>query len=552
MDPLLTIETTAAFGGGGGVRLLFINGEEQKELQVGPHGFSIGRKSGKDLLIVDPRISRDHADIRSGDHGYELLDHDSRHGTWVNGVRMTGKIALKAGDEIALGAADGPRLVFAPVAGMAQNFLREMSAIEKHGGASDLEKLRVFLELARKLDAPGVLEDVLISLIEATLKLTGAERGYVFLRDDGQLRLAAARNAAGEPLSDDATISHSVIHDALAAATDFFFTDASAQSSAWSRQSIVDQNLRLVLCIPLRERRVREETLQSLVGRPEAAMGVLYLDGHAAARDFSQLNHELLRAIATEAASLVEHARLARTEHETRRWQQELAIAAAIQQRLMPAELPTLGHAEVEASSVACQQVGGDFYDVLSTPAGAYAVLVDVAGKGIAAAILASTLQGMIYSQLLIDTPLAAIAESANQFLCQRVGGEKYATGVLVCLRPDGRLEYVNCGHVPPLIARQGRIERLGEGGFPIGLIPHAQYQTGTLRLEPGDRRVLVTDGVTEVENPEREFYGEERLEQAVAAGASLRDLRLAVDQFRGPAPMGDDCTLLELRCRSL
>ncbi len=527
-------------------RLFYHQGEERREFLLPPGGFSIGRRGGKDLVILDQRISRDHAEIRPRGEGYELCDLNSRHGTWVNSVRIH-SVLLKPGDEIALGAPDGPRLVFSPLAGVARDFLQQLSVVDPVTSTADLEKLSLFLELSRKLDSPGALEDVLVSLIETTLRLTGAERGYVFLQHAGELRLAAARNQAGEPLPDDASISRSTIHDALASATEFVFSDTRVVASARLRQSILDQHLRMVLCFPLRPRQVREEVLQSQIVRPESALGVLYLDSHAAARDLSALNSDLLHAIAGEAANLVENARLARAEREARRLQQELAIAAEIQSRLLPLDLPSLPGIQLCGTSQACQQVGGDFFDCLARGSQIFLTLIDVAGKGISAAILAASLQGLLYAQILSGASLPAVAATANQYLCQRTSGEKYATGILASLSTEGLLEIVNCGHVPPLLARaSGQIERCREGGLPLGLFAETQYQAHSRQLAPGDRLLLVSDGVTEMENADAEFFGEERLEQALAACRSLEELLARVHAFRGSTPMRDDCTLLE------
>jgi len=528
-------------------RLAYAEGAERREFPLPAAGLAIGRRPGKDLVPLDPRVSRDHAEILAEGDDYVLRDLHSRHGTWVNGARVE-TARLKPGDEIALGAPAGPRLIFSPLAGAARDFLRQLSAVDSSGGAADLEKLGLFLELARKLDAPGALEDMLVSLLETTLRLTGAERGYVFLREGEDLRLAAARNQKGEPLADDSSVSRSTIQDALASIQDFMFDDASALSAAQARQSIVDQNLRMVLCIPLRPRQVREAMMQSLVAAPEAALGVLYLDSRGAAGDFSALGAGMLRAIAGHAANLVENARLAAAERESRRMRQEMSIAAEIQRRLLPAVWPPTPGIGLRGSSVPCQQIGGDFFDVLVVGPSVYATLIDVAGKGVAAAILASTLQGMIYAQLLSGASLASVAAAANQYLCQRMEGEKYATGVLVRIDPGGRLEYLNCGHVHPLVARSGgAVERLTEGGCPLGLLPGAEYASATLTLAPGDRLVLVTDGVTEVENVAQEFFGEERLEGVFAGGGTIEALLAAVHAFRGSVAMRDDCTVLEL-----
>jgi serine phosphatase RsbU (regulator of sigma subunit) len=176
-------------------------------------------------------------------------------------------------------------------------------------------------------------------------------------------------------------------------------------------------------------------------------------------------------------------------------------------------------------------------------------VITDVSGKGIGAAILASILQGLIYSQVVARVPLAEIATSANRFLCQRVQGEKYATVVILRMAPSGEMELVNCGHVPPLMVAKGKSQRLHQGGLPIGLLPDSEYSSQKFKLGIGDRVVLVTDGVTEAENKDGDMFGEDRLEEtALQAEESCFELVFAaVKKFCGDTPLNDDCTLLEL-----
>src|SRR4029079_10346374 len=95
-----------------------------------------------------------------------------------------------------------------------------------------------------------------------------------------------------------------------------------------------------------------------------------------------------------------------------------------------------------------------------------------------------------------------------------------YATAVVAKLWPDGKLEYVNCGHVPPLVIRKGEIVRLASANLPVGLLREATYESGVQQLEPGDKLLVVTDGVTEAENRSGEFFGSERLEDAARTSA--------------------------------
>ncbi|MGH9669940.1 MAG: SpoIIE family protein phosphatase [Terriglobales bacterium] len=528
--------------------LVYVDGVSQRNISLERTPFTVGRKSGKDLVVGDARVSRDHAQIISEGADFYLVDQGSKHGTFVNGARVERK-KLERNDRIEFGMRDGAYVLFNPVSTgstPAREFLSQIHGMEVKSGASDLEKLTLFLEAARKLNTTGVLDEVLVTLIEATLRLTGAERGYVFLRGpDSKLRLAAGRTHKGEPLADDTTISHSIIEEAARAASEFMVTDTMNVEGLAGRQSIVANELRTVICIPLRKTMLQEKATES--GVPPMTSGVLYLDSRFASRDISSVSTDILGAIATEAAALVENANLAQAEEASKRYQQEVAIAASIQQRLMTVTIPDVPYARLRAKNLACRDIGGDFFDVVTTPEGMTVVITDVCGKGISAAILASILQGMIYSQLVAHVPLAEIVFSTNRFLCQKGLGEKYATIVLARLSPAGELEYVNCGHVPPVLVAGEKAERIRNLNLPIGLLPEATYESERLSLKTGDRLVLVTDGVTEAENAEGEFFGDERLEAAANSAEPFDQILEAVQSYCGDTPLSDDCTVVAL-----
>ncbi|HYX67874.1 MAG TPA: SpoIIE family protein phosphatase [Terriglobales bacterium] len=531
-----------------------IQGDIRRDVVIEHIPFSVGRKTDKDLVISDPRVSRDHAEIISESDHFYLVDLGSKHGTFVNGQKVQ-RHKLERNDRIEFGLRDGIYVIFNPTSTQSSStreFLSQISSIQVRGDATDLEKLTLFLEAARKLNTTGVVDEILVTLLDATLRLTRSERGYVFLRDDsGRLRLAAGRNAQGEALVDDSTISHSILEEAAAASSEFVVSDTTKQSDLAGRQSIMAYDLRTVICIPLRKVYARaDKAVGDQPAKPSEAMGVLYLDSRFASRDISTVSHDILRAIATEAAALVENAKLAQAEEAARLYQQELAIAAYYQQQLMAVTIPEVPFASLQAKNLSCKEIGGDFYDVIVTEKGLAMVITDVCGKGISAAILASIIQGMVYSQLMAQLPLQEVVTSANRFLCQKELGAKYATVIVGRLSPAGELEFVNCGHVQPLLVSEGKVVRLQNSNFPVGLLPDATYEAGSCRLKPGDRLIMVTDGVTEAENAAGDFFGDERLEQAAAAPAPFQAIFDAVNAFRGEVPLSDDCTVFELTCR--
>ena len=406
------------------------------------------------------------------------------------------------------------------------------------GAAADLERLSLFLEAARKLNTARVLDDILITFVEATLRLTKAERGFVFLCDkSGKLRLAVGLDERGRTLREDSTISHSTLMKAVTSACEFLITDTSSSAELAQQMSIMSFDLRTVICIPL---------LRHPDGSTPQVSGALYLDSQQISRDLSSVSNDLLRAIAREAAALVENAELVQEQESARRYEQELAIAGTIQQQLMTVKIPGSSFAQVSARNIPCKEIGGDFFDVIAADGSISAVLADVCGKGVSAALLASILQGMIYAQLKASVPLAEIANVANRFLCQKDIGEKYATLTIARLSSAGLLEFINCGHVPPFLVRGGTLTRTQPQNPPVGLLDGVSYRTETYQFAPGDRLVVFTDGITEAQDAAGEFFGDDRLRDAIAAN-SFDEIFARVQAFCGDTPLNDDCTVLEL-----
>ena len=545
-----TIITPPEPGSGVFPSLVFVQGNEQRVISLNHSPFSVGRKVDKDLVIADPRVSRDHALIVSENGQFHVVDQGSKHGTFVNGERVQRK-TLERNDRLEFGVREVTYVIFNPqhaTTNSAREFLSQISVMHISDETTDLEKLTLFLQAARKLNTIGVLDEILMTLLDVTLKLTRAERAFVFMKNDqGELKLAAGRNSKGEPLLEDTTISHSILEDALKSNSEFVLTDTSRSLDLAGRKSIVAYDLRTVICVPLRKPQVQtaRET-EGQAGVTGEAMGALYVDSRFASRDISSVSNDILHAIATEAASLIENARLVQAEESARRYQQELSIAASIQQRLMAVTIPDVPFARLGGRNLSCKEIGGDFFDAVNTPDGLTLVLADVSGKGVSAALLASTLQGMIYSQLVAGMPLVEIVSGVNRFFTHKHIGEKYATVILARIRPEGELEYVNCGHIPPLVVSSGNVDRPSHGNLPVGLLPDAEYTGAKVQLKPGDRLVLVTDGVTEAENARGDFFEDSRLELAAKSGG-LDDIFSAISKFCAGNPLNDDCTVVEL-----
>src|SRR5690348_289277 len=301
--------------------LLRIEGDKQQAIPLVIFPFTIGRRAEKNLVITDPMASRDHAEIVQMGGEYYLLDLASKHGTFVNGTPVKRHKLINA-DRIQFGSSNDRSFVIfqygpsSQTGSAARELLSQISGLQVEKEASDLEKLAFFLEVARKLNSRGALDDVLVTLVEATLRITGAERGFVFLvHKDGELNLAVGRNSLGDELKDDTTISHSILQDAMTSASRVIITDTASHSDVAARQSIVAHDLRTVICMPLFRTNISTQSQPGAEGEQQRPInGVLYLDSRLASRGLSSLSRDILNTVATEAAALIETAQLAQAE----------------------------------------------------------------------------------------------------------------------------------------------------------------------------------------------------------------------------------------------
>lgn len=519
------------------------DGAERRTGVISHSPFSVGRLAENDLVLSHPYVSRRHAEILVENGDWYVVDRGSRHGTFVNGRPAGPRHLLRERDAVQFGAVDGPAFHIGSSDTSSSSTIRDI--ISQIPGVSaagtGLDKLRWFFESARKLKTYGAVDQILDALLEITLKLTQTERGYVFLTNNaGEMELALGRDNRGNALTTDETVSHGAIRQAVSTSSEYIVTDTLSTNPEIRSASIVAHSIRNIVCIPLRKRR------PGAAARDTELLGLLYLDSRLKPGTLTQIDSDLLRTIATDAAALIDNAQLAFAEERERRYREELGIAAEIQHSLMSARVPELSWAKVSACSIPCREVGGDFFDILEDSGALSLVIADISGKGISAAILASTLQGLIYSQLAARQPLTTIAGVVNKYICGKNVG-KYATLVILRLHSDGELEYINCGHIPPFVY-QGDCSRLPDSNLPVGLLEDAAFHAGSLRLAPGARVLVVTDGVTESEKPDGSFFGEERLACSEIAEASLDEICTHVQSFCGSLAADDDCTLLDVR----
>jgi phosphoserine phosphatase RsbU/P len=311
--------------------------------------------------------------------------------------------------------------------------------------------------------------------------------------------------------------------------------------------------LHTVVAIPVDKLPVIETLDATVSTRQGELLGVLYMDSHVPSSAFSDLDREVLRSLAREAATVVENARLFAASRAKARLDHEIEIASGIQKTLLPKQMPNLPDLSVTGSTLSCHSVGGDCFDVIELGGGRYGFFVgDVSGKGISAALLATLLQGIFFTTAAMDISLPGVFSRVNQYLCERTGEDRYATVFYGILDKMGRFEYVNAGHVPPLLRRKsGALEGLGSANFPVGMFVEAEYQSTRTQFETGDFLVIYTDGVSEASNPRNDLFEEARLRRIVEdfRGNKVEELSDAIREgmrvFTEGAAQSDDITIL-------
>jgi phosphoserine phosphatase RsbU/P len=511
--------------------------------------FEIGRRETNDLRLAGSEVSRDHAEIAVQDNQFVLRDRQSRYGTYVNGEQVTER-ALVHGDRIRLGRTGGAEMVFLLADTVPPVERATTTAI------GDLRQIAVLLEGLRALGSGRVLDDVLSLVLDSAIEVSGAERGFIMLAPEtGELefKMARGRGRTTLPGASFAT-SRKIPEEVFRTGEPRIVADLLDGDLANMHMGTVALGIRNVLCVPLRLVRYLDKA--EAVGE-QRRIGVLYLDSREKGSLLSNSTRSALETLATEAAVAIENARLYRETMEKARMEQEMRIAAEIQQALLPKAGRSGVFFKAAAASLPCRSIGGDFYDYVDLSDGSLGfALGDVAGKGPPAALLSAMMQGIFAAQAASADPPSQTISRVNLALYRRGIESRFVTLMYGALYPDGRLRYCNAGHNPPLVVGPSGFRRLERGGPIVGLFEGATYEEETVTLDPGDWLVVFSDGVSEALSATGEEYGEPRILSCVRENLAkepqglLEALFADVRDFAKGAAQSDDITAMVLRFR--
>jgi phosphoserine phosphatase RsbU/P len=528
-------------------RLVVSDPRGRRQVVIDKSLLTLGRRTESDIQVKGVGVSRQHAEIAASNGGYLLRDLDSKFGTFVNGKR-TAECVLAHGDQIRLGESHDTSIVFLTEE---EENVRSSSA---ESAASELRHMSSLLEGLRALGSGRVLDEVLALVLDSAIDVTGAERGFIMLaNEEGVLEFKLGRAQGHITLSGRTfETSRKIPEHVFATGTPQIVEDLTEGSSAGQHSGTVALGIRHVLCAPLRLVRYVEKAEQDVSDR---MIGVLYLDSRERGAIRSQASRSALETLSTEAAVAIENARLYREALERARLDQELKVAAAIQQSLLPVSNRAGAFYCTAGTSVPCREVGGDFFDYFDAADGRFGfILGDVAGKGAPAALLAAAIIGMFGAESSYHTRCAPLVGRLNQGLFRRRIESRFLTAFCGILGADGSLVYSNAGHNAPFLVSQAGVRRLEAGGLVLGIFENATYDEESLMLSPGDVIVAFSDGVSEALNEAGDEYTDDRLLAAVMANRGrppqeLLDALLAdVRRFTGAATPNDDVTMVVVR----
>lgn len=363
-------------------------------------------------------------------------------------------------------------------------------------------KLHFLMEATKALASTLDLGELLGRILEVAKTQADAERGTLFLVDEKteeiwsliahglekrEIRLPLGRGIAGHVAK-----SGEILNIPDAYADPRFNRDVDAQTGYRTRN---------ILCLPIRNKR----------GKIIAALQLL----NKRCGGFAAEDVDFLLTLSEHMALALENAQLHRALLEKERLEREMALARDIQRNLLPETPPLLPGFDIALMNEPCYAVGGDYYDFL--PLGSDALLVviaDVEGKGLSSAMIMSNIQATLRALVPNLHSLEHLAESLNHMILAGTRGGKYLTMFLGRIDiPRKVIDYINCGHVPPVIVRaEGETVNLTEGGMVVGLFDNVRYKSGQFKFQAGDVLVLCTDGITESMDEAQEEYGMERL----------------------------------------
>lgn len=530
-------------------RLDPISGPEVSLPAVPVGGFAtLGRAAECELCLLHETVSRRHATVASRAGRWFLTDLASRHGTFVNGVKLdpNAPAALLPDDLIRIGPWTFRAQIGTPrnrpsatLSGPSDTTQRVERVPERELGFVAQQRLNLLVECSAAINA-AASEDALISAaLDAALAGSGYRR-VAWLRPahDGVERLGF-KSATNEP-PDRFAFSQSLIREAAAGQTARLTENGPINYG----QSIASLGIHSALCAPI------------VVGA--GVMGYLYFDARGQESPVHPEAAGFCQAIARMCGLAMANLKRVDLEHRQRRIDSELAAAREAQQLIMPPAEGQVGGVRFAIRGRPGRTVAGDLFDMVELEGGRVAVFIgDVTGESISAGIIMATTQAYLHASLLRHADPALALQEVNRYLTSRCALNMYVTMWAGVIDPAaGLVRFIDAGHGHWLLKRAGSApEQIkSPGGIPVAIEPNYPYINDELRIAPGDRIFLYSDGLSEQRSPAGEEFGKDRVVASLASTSSVHEdadaLFSAVQKFAQTDMLDDDATAASIELR--
>jgi sigma-B regulation protein RsbU (phosphoserine phosphatase) len=275
--------------------------------------------------------------------------------------------------------------------------------------------------------------------------------------------------------------------------------------------------------------------------------------------EFNDPDIEFIFSVGSLAIISMENRRLFIEALEKQKLEEELDLAREIQKNLLPQKIPTFKNFDISAVNLSSKQVGGDYYDIISLDENTcYIAIADVSGKGVPASLLMANIQAFLQVISRQNIPIDEATGLINDLISQNTSDGKFITffwGIFNDISKE--VTYVNAGHNPPLLLRDGKIIKMEIGGMILGVMKTMwPYKSEMIKLQQNDVLILFTDGISEAMNKEGEEFSDSALEKLALTISSesseeiLRRIQKEVQTFSEGTTQSDDMTLVVVKVK--
>ena len=406
-----------------------------------------------------------------------------------------------------------------------------------------VDELSVLNELARVISSAMTLDAVIENVVKKSVKAVHGQQGMITLVDEEvpteMKTLIRTQNSTSD--HQQFHLNQNILGWMMINKKPMMTNDLLTDPRFTGVRT--EGEIRSILCVPLLAK--------------SKLIGILAVFNKTQGNGFTEDDKRLLSILATQSAQVLETTRLYQQEQSLKVIQEQVRLAAVIQNDLLPKKFPTIPGYDIVGKSIPAQLVGGDYFDFIPLNNTKMAICVgDVSGKGFPASLLMANLQATLRGQTMVTTSAKQCINHSNKLLFQSTSSEKFATLFYGLLDwEQHKFQFCNAGHDPPIhLSPHGEPRRLSTGGIVLGIMDSFPYEEEAILLFPNDTIVIYSDGVTEAMNNQQEMFGEENLtsllmqHRELSAGEVMDLITARIKRHIGDHPQSDDITIVVVK----